>query len=123
MFDNLIKAGVAGIHFEDQSPTAKRCGHLGGKVVVSTQEALQKLKDHLDEFLEETIRIEKAQMKTEDPAELSAYLDEVTSIKLEALEQLSHEDLRGDRTFLIFLTQCANLIAKIQRKLEATRKV
>jgi TRAP transporter TAXI family solute receptor len=85
-------------------------------------EDLQKLKDYLDTFLDETIRIEKAQMDTADPAELEAYLDEVTRIKLEALEQLSHEDLRGDRTFLIFLTQCANLIAKIQRKLETAQR-
>lgn len=79
---------------------------------------LQKLKDHLDTFLDETIRIEKAQMETQDAGELEGYLNEVTTIKLTALEQLSHEGLRGDRTFLIFLTQCANLIAKIQRKLE-----
>ncbi len=85
-------------------------------------EEFQKLKDHLDTFLNETIRIEKAQMKTDDPAQLRAYLNEVTDIKLIALEQLSHEGLRGDRTFLIFLTQCANLIAKIQRKLEFSKR-
>lgn len=85
-------------------------------------EELQDLKDHLDAFLDETIRIEKAQMSTTDARELEAYLDEVTAIKLTALEELSHEDLRGDRTFLIFLTQCANLIAKIQRKLETARR-
>ena len=39
----MIEAGVAGVHFEDQLSSAKKCGHLGGKVLVSTQEAIQKL--------------------------------------------------------------------------------
>ena len=82
---------------------------------------VQEQKDYLDTFLDETIRVEKAQMETEDPVELKSYLDEVTRIKLKALEELSHEDLRGDRTFLIFLTQCANLIAKIQSKIDVAR--
>ncbi|MEM9384666.1 MAG: isocitrate lyase [Pseudomonadota bacterium] len=39
----MIKAGVAGVHFEDQLSSAKKCGHLGGKVLVPTQEAINKL--------------------------------------------------------------------------------
>jgi isocitrate lyase len=39
----LIKAGAAGVHFEDQLSSAKKCGHLGGKVLVSTGEAVNKL--------------------------------------------------------------------------------
>ncbi len=39
----LIEAGAAGVHFEDQLSSAKKCGHLGGKVLVPTSEALQKL--------------------------------------------------------------------------------
>jgi isocitrate lyase len=39
----LIKAGAAGVHFEDQLSSAKKCGHLGGKVLVSTTEAVNKL--------------------------------------------------------------------------------
>lgn len=39
----MIEAGVAGIHYEDQLSSAKKCGHLGGKVLVPTQEAIQKL--------------------------------------------------------------------------------
>jgi isocitrate lyase len=39
----LIKAGAAGVHFEDQLSSAKKCGHLGGKVLVSTQDAINKL--------------------------------------------------------------------------------
>ncbi len=39
----MIDAGAAGVHFEDQLSSAKKCGHLGGKVLVPTQEAVQKL--------------------------------------------------------------------------------
>ena len=39
----MIEAGAAGVHFEDQLSSAKKCGHLGGKVVVPTQEFVQKL--------------------------------------------------------------------------------
>src|SRR5215470_11764327 len=39
----MIEAGVACVHFEDQLSSAKKCGHLGGKVLVPTVEAIQKL--------------------------------------------------------------------------------
>src|SRR2546421_11505884 len=39
----MIEAGAAGVHFEDQLAAAKKCGHLGGKVVVPTSEFIQKL--------------------------------------------------------------------------------
>jgi isocitrate lyase len=39
----LIEAGAAGVHYEDQLASAKKCGHLGGKVLVSTREFIQKL--------------------------------------------------------------------------------
>lgn len=39
----MIEAGAAGVHFEDQLSSAKKCGHLGGKVLVPTSEAIQKL--------------------------------------------------------------------------------
>ena len=39
----MIKAGAAGVHFEDQLASAKKCGHLGGKVLVPTREAVSKL--------------------------------------------------------------------------------
>ena len=40
---HLIEAGSAGIHLEDQLSSAKKCGHMGGKVLVSTQEMINKL--------------------------------------------------------------------------------
>jgi isocitrate lyase len=39
----LIDAGAAGVHFEDQLAAAKKCGHMGGKVLVPTREAVAKL--------------------------------------------------------------------------------
>ena len=39
----MIKAGASGVHFEDQLSSAKKCGHMGGKVLVPTQEAVAKL--------------------------------------------------------------------------------
>ena len=39
----MIEAGAAGVHFEDQLASAKKCGHMGGKVLVPTQEFITKL--------------------------------------------------------------------------------
>ncbi|WP_417659612.1 isocitrate lyase [Pseudidiomarina sp.] len=39
----MVRAGAAGVHFEDQLASVKKCGHMGGKVLVPTQEAVQKL--------------------------------------------------------------------------------
>ena len=43
LMKNMIAAGAAGAHFEDQLAAVKKCGHMGGKVLVPTQEAVQKL--------------------------------------------------------------------------------
>ena len=43
LMKSMIKAGAAGVHFEDQLASVKKCGHMGGKVLVPTQEAIQKL--------------------------------------------------------------------------------
>jgi len=39
----MIEAGAAGVHFEDQLSSAKKCGHMGGKVLVPTRDFIQKL--------------------------------------------------------------------------------
>lgn len=43
LMKSMIEAGAAGVHFEDQLSSAKKCGHMGGKVLVPTSEAIQKL--------------------------------------------------------------------------------
>ncbi|MEE9575441.1 MAG: isocitrate lyase, partial [Gammaproteobacteria bacterium] len=43
LMKGMIEAGAAGAHFEDQLASVKKCGHMGGKVLVPTQEAVQKL--------------------------------------------------------------------------------
>ena len=43
LMKNMIINGAAGVHFEDQLAAVKKCGHMGGKVLVPTQEAVQKL--------------------------------------------------------------------------------
>src|SRR5690606_15053558 len=39
----MIEAGASGVHFEDQLAAVKKCGHMGGKVLVPTREAVSKL--------------------------------------------------------------------------------
>ncbi|MCC6152180.1 MAG: isocitrate lyase, partial [Candidatus Hydrogenedentes bacterium] len=43
LMKSMIEAGAAGVHFEDQLASAKKCGHMGGKVLVPTQEFIVKL--------------------------------------------------------------------------------
>ncbi len=43
LMKGMIEAGAAGVHFEDQLASAKKCGHMGGKVLVPTREAVEKL--------------------------------------------------------------------------------
>ena len=43
LMKQMIDAGAAGVHWEDQLASAKKCGHMGGKVLVPTQEAINKL--------------------------------------------------------------------------------
>jgi isocitrate lyase len=43
LMKGMIEAGAAGVHFEDQLAAAKKCGHMGGKVLVPTREAVEKL--------------------------------------------------------------------------------
>jgi len=75
------------------------------------------LKEQLDALLGETVRIERAQMDTCDAGTLTGYLDDVTRIKLRALEELIHEELRSDPAFLIFMVQCDALTDKIRSKI------
>lgn len=81
------------------------------------ERAVRTAREKLDRYLNETVRIERSQMGAWDRKALRDCLDEVTRVKLEALESLTHEALHGDPLFLIFLTQCSSLIEKIHLKL------
>lgn len=85
------------------------------------QSEMQKLKDRLDEFLTQTIEIERQFLESTSPSRLQELLDEVSLVKLQALQELTHEDLRGDRMFSIFLLQCGNLSQALQGKLWLAR--
>jgi len=75
-------------------------------------------RERLDDYLERTLVIEKEQMDLSDIGALESCLQRVTLIKLEALGELTHQDLRSNQAFTIFLMQCGNLISKIQRRIE-----
>ena len=47
----MIREGVAAVHFEDQLASVKKCGHLGGKVIVPTQEFITKLVQQTEQSL------------------------------------------------------------------------
>ncbi|WP_169977084.1 TAXI family TRAP transporter solute-binding subunit [Tautonia rosea] len=81
------------------------------------QEEVRVQKERLDLFLEQTAAIEREQMDTDDPRRLRELLDRVVRIKLHALSQFTHETLRGDGTFALFLLQCNNLTNVIQLKI------
>ncbi|MCI5161054.1 MAG: TAXI family TRAP transporter solute-binding subunit [Candidatus Electrothrix sp. AX5] len=75
------------------------------------------MKEELDGFLQETIALDRKQMQSESPEELRSIIDQVTEVKIKALEELTNERLRSDQMFSIFLMQCHNIICKIQNKI------
>ena len=64
LMKRMISAGAAGVHFEDQLASVKKCGHLGGKVLVPTQEAVQKLNKVITKRFLKTLE-EKAKKEPE----------------------------------------------------------
>ena len=80
-------------------------------------------RESLDDYLDRTLAIEKEQMEISDIESLESCLDRVTLIKLEALGELTHQDLRSNQAFTIFLMQCANLISKIQRRIDQVYRI
>ncbi|MCI5123186.1 MAG: hypothetical protein D3925_01595 [Candidatus Electrothrix sp. AR5] len=79
------------------------------------------MKEELDVFLQETIALDRKQMQSESPEELRSIIDQITEIKIKALEELMNEQLQSDQMFSIFLIQCHNLIFKIQNKIGSLR--
>lgn len=80
------------------------------------------MKEQLDDSLKITIAADQAYMQAQSPEELQKIMDEVTFVKIKALEELTDEKLRSDQLFLIFLTQCHDVISKIQTKMDILSK-
>ena len=74
-------------------------------------------KEKLDKLLAQTVDVERRYADAHSQEDLQGMLRQVMQIKIQALEELTHESLRGDRVFLIFMTQCSNLIDSIQSKM------
>jgi isocitrate lyase len=84
----MIEAGAAGVHFEDQLSSAKKCGHLGGKVLVPTVEAIQKL-----------VAARLAADVLGVPTVLIARTDaEAASLLTSDIDPRDHEFITGERT-------------------------
>ena len=84
----LIRAGAAAVHFEDQLSSAKKCGHLGGKVLVPTVEAIQKL-----------VAARLAADVLGVPTVLIARTDaEAASLLTNDIDPRDHEFITGERT-------------------------
>src|SRR5919205_2399302 len=103
----MIEAGAAAVHFEDQLASAKKCGHMGGKVLVPTQEFIQKLiaaRLAADVMGVDTILIARTDA---DAASL------ITS----DVDERDHQFLTGDRTVEGFFTVKPGLDQAIARAL------
>jgi isocitrate lyase len=103
----MIEAGAAGVHFEDQLASAKKCGHMGGKVLVPTQEAIQKL-----------IAARLAADIMGVPTVLIARTDALGALLLTSdIDPCDREFLTGERTVEGFFKVRAGLEAAIARGL------
>ena len=103
----MIEAGAAGVHFEDQLASAKKCGHLGGKVLVPTQEFIQKL-----------IAARLAADLLGVPTVLIARTDaNAATLLTSEIDERDHQFLTGERTVEGFYGVKAGLDQAIARAL------
>lgn len=101
----MIDAGAACVHFEDQLSSAKKCGHLGGKVLVPTAEAIQKL-----------VAARLAADMMDVPTLLMARTDANGARLLTSnADQRDHEFVAGERTSEGFFRYKGGLEAAISR--------
>ena len=90
LMKGMIESGAAGVHFEDQLASAKKCGHMGGKVLVPTAEAVQKLvAARLAADVAGVPTLIVARTDAMGAGLLTADTDEVVAALEEALEELS----------------------------------
>ncbi len=103
----MIEAGAAGVHFEDQLASAKKCGHMGGKVLVPTREAVQKLV--AARFAADVLGV---------PTVLVARTDALgASLLTSDIDPFDHEFLTGERTVEGFYRVRAGMDQAIARGL------
>jgi isocitrate lyase len=103
----MIEAGAAGVHFEDQLASAKKCGHMGGKVLVPTSEAVAKLS---------AARLAADIMGT--PTILVARTDAMAAALLTSdIDPYDHEFVTGKRTVEGFYETNAGIDQAISRGL------
>jgi isocitrate lyase len=107
LMKGMIEAGAAGVHFEDQLASAKKCGHMGGKVLVPTQEAVQKL-----------IAARLAADIMGVPTVLLARTDAMAAGLITSdVDEYDHEFITGDRTVEGFYCTRAGIEQAIARGL------
>ena len=105
---HLIEAGSAGIHLEDQLSSAKKCGHMGGKVLVSTQEMVNKL-----------IASRLAADIMDVPTVIIARTDALSGALLQTdSDEKDHRFIRGARTEEGFFKTEAGMDQAVARGLE-----
>ncbi len=103
----MIEAGAAGVHFEDQLASAKKCGHMGGKVLVPTSEAVAKLS---------AARLAADIMAT--PTVLVARTDAMAAALITSdVDEYDHEFITGERTVEGFFETRAGIDQAISRGL------
>jgi len=103
----MIEAGAAGVHFEDQLASAKKCGHMGGKVLVPTSEAVAKLS---------AARLAADIMAT--PTILVARTDAMAAALITSdVDEYDHEFITGERTVEGFYETNAGIDQAIARGL------
>jgi isocitrate lyase len=103
----MIEAGAAGVHFEDQLASCKKCGHMGGKVLVPTQEFIQKLI---------AARL-AADVMGVDTLVIARTDADGASLLTSDIDERDHPFLTGDRTAEGFFTVKAGLDQAIARAL------
>lgn len=103
----MIEAGAAGVHFEDQLASVKKCGHMGGKVLVPTREAVSKL-----------VAARLAADVCDTPTVLIARTDaEAASLVTSDVDENDRPFLTGERTVEGFYKTRAGLEQAIARGL------
>jgi TRAP transporter TAXI family solute receptor len=90
---------------------------------VALRSALSQQKERLDLFIDETVRLERLMLASlQNQEALENLFVQVSQLKLHALTELTHEELRTDQGFTILLAQCRDLVEKIQHGMDMLQR-